>query len=177
MSDRDPRNLWVGAAVAFAVVAGLAARGLSVLRSDTEAAVESEAELVAGLQLTLRHTIGAEPRPDDTPPAVPLLEPAAEPAPSLPAGPDVVGTLQRVQGLGDATGVAFDSLRALRATTPGRQPFVVVGRGAPADVCTFLAGLEAAEPLLVIENGRVLPADAGRIAFELGISTFHEEAR
>lgn len=110
--------------------------------------------------------------------------PVAEPAPASPAGPrwqlangpDVVATLQLVQGLGDAGGMAFDGLTATRSGTAGKQTFRVSGRATPRRLCAFVAAVEAAERLIVVESGRILPADEAQVAFEIGLATWYAEA-
>ena len=94
----------------------------------------------------------------------------------LPDGPDVVATLQAVQQCGDATDVAFDSLIATRSETVGKQTFTATGRTAPERLCALVAALEAAERLIVVEGGRLSPADEARVAFELQLATWHRGA-
>ena len=105
-------------------------------------------------------------------------EPAAKPVANqrtwrLLTGADVVPTLQRLQQLGDAAGVTLDSQKALRATSEGKQPFALLGRGSPAQVCAFAAAIEQDPRLMVVETGRLLPLSDEHIAFEFGVATYH----
>jgi hypothetical protein len=86
---------------------------------------------------------------------------------------DVVVTLQVVQGLGDSAGVVFDSLKAVRGGTVGRQDFTVAGRGTPEQVCQLLASIERQERLLVVESGRIVPTGTPQVSFEFGIAVYH----
>ncbi len=78
------------------------------------------------------------------------------------------GTLK----LGDNTGVMFASAKASPSSTKGKQSYLVTGTGLPEQVCAFAAAVETSDRLLVIENGRLLPAVGDKIGFEFGISTF-----
>jgi hypothetical protein len=88
-------------------------------------------------------------------------------------GPDVPGTLQIVQTLGDAAGITLDSLKAAPSSTVGKQTFQIVARGTPRQVVTFLAGIEQHARLIVVESGKVVPASVDEIGFELGLATYH----
>lgn len=88
-------------------------------------------------------------------------------------GPDVTGTMQVIQALGDATGITFGTVKASQSNTAGKQSFQITGRGSPAQVCAFLVGIEKSPRLIVIENGRASPGGQASVAFELGLATFH----
>ncbi|HEB54618.1 MAG TPA: hypothetical protein ENI87_15320 [bacterium] len=88
------------------------------------------------------------------------------------AEPDVVGTLRDLNRLGSDAGITIDSQQALKTSDKGKQSYVVSGRGRPTQVCRFLAAIEKSERLLVVETGRVVPADAGEVAFEVGLATY-----
>ncbi|MFY9344414.1 MAG: hypothetical protein WAT39_18115 [Planctomycetota bacterium] len=108
-------------------------------------------------------------------PAAPAVETVPEPSRwRLLEGPDVAGTMQSLQGIGDATGVTFDGIKAAQSTTPGRQSFQLNLRGTPVQVCTFLAAVEQHERLLVIETGRVMPGGGEQLALEIGVATYHQ---
>ncbi|MBM4063093.1 MAG: hypothetical protein FJ265_18655 [Planctomycetes bacterium] len=89
-------------------------------------------------------------------------------------GPDVSGTLQVVQAVGDAAGIEFANVKAGQSNSPGKQSFLIAGHGAPEQVCAFLAGIEQHARLLVVESGRFLPGPANDVGFELGLATYHQ---
>jgi len=92
-------------------------------------------------------------------------------------GPGVVTTMQQVQKLGDATGIAFDGLKAMLSADNGKQAFVVTGHGEPSKVCSFMAAIEQDDRLMIIETGRLLPAGGGQMAFEFGLATYYAGAQ
>ena len=89
----------------------------------------------------------------------------------------MVATLQELQAIGERCGIAFDSQRALRSNRAGKQPFEIEGRATPEQLCQFVAEIERSERLMVIENGSVMPSSESHVAFELGLATYHGEAR
>lgn len=95
----------------------------------------------------------------------------------LHSGPEVVITMQTVQKLGDAAGVAFDGLKALRSADSGKQSFAIAGHGTPDDVCAFLASVEQNNRLMIVETGRMVPAGGDQVAFEFGLATYHAGGR
>jgi hypothetical protein len=112
--------------------------------------------------------------------AAAATEPAIAAPPATPArqwtlldGAEVASTLQILQALGDAAGVTVTTAKAPPSTTPGRQSFQLNGRGAPQQVCSFLAAIEQHERLIVVESGRLSPGAPGTIQFELGLATHH----
>ena len=103
----------------------------------------------------------------------PPSKPVPESRPKLLAGPDIVGSLQVIQRLGDDAGVTFERQQAEPQSEIGRQRFTVEGRGRPDQVCAFVAGVEQCERLLVVENGRLMPADDFELKFEIVLVTFY----
>lgn len=106
------------------------------------------------------------------------LQAVPEPVPgdskwSLLENADVSGTLQIVQGLGDAAGITIANAKAGQSATIGRQSFQISGTGTPAQVCTFIASVEGNARLIVVESGRFLPECSEEITFELGLATYH----
>ena len=91
----------------------------------------------------------------------------------LTSGPEVVATMQRLQQLGDANGVTLDGLKAMRSADHGRQSFSVAGHAPPRSVCALIAAIEQDDRLMIIETGRLLPADGEHIAFEFGVATYY----
>lgn len=87
--------------------------------------------------------------------------------------PDVAGTMQVLQSVGDATHVVFDRVKASQSSTAGKQSFQILGRGSAVEVCEFLAAIEQHERLIVIESGRLTPSGEEAIAFDLGLATYH----
>jgi len=102
---------------------------------------------------------------------------ASSPRWQLMRGPDVVGTLQALQQLGDDAGITFDSQTATRAANEGKQPFRIVGHGTPEQVCTFVAGVEEHDRLMIVETGRLMAGGEGEVAFEFGVATYHGGGR
>lgn len=86
---------------------------------------------------------------------------------------DVSATLQVLQAAGDQAGITFSSLKAVLATTPGKQSFQVVGRGQPSELCAWLRQIEQQDRVLVIESGRLTPSGTDSIGFEIGIALYH----
>lgn len=169
MTGIDTRKIATGATLAALLgLAGLAAAAHLGRRSGERALAELRQQVEALQQLASRS--------DPAPLAEPAPAPPAGPRWHLADGPDVVATLQLVQGLGDAAGITFDSLTATRSGTVGRQTFRVSGRATPRGLCAFVAAIEAAERLVVVETGRILPGDEARVAFELGLATCYAEA-
>lgn len=87
--------------------------------------------------------------------------------------PDVAGTMQAIQDVADAVGVALDEVKATPARVSGRQSFQLSGQGTPHQVCSLLAAFEQHDRLLVVESGGLQPGGAGRVHFELGVATYH----
>lgn len=98
----------------------------------------------------------------------------SEPAWRLSRSPEVVATLQRLQAMGDEAGVAFTKQDAVASERQGVQAFSVVGDGAPDAVAAFLVAVERCRQLVVIEGGTFRPGEAGRVGFELKLTTFFE---
>jgi len=92
---------------------------------------------------------------------------------SLLENADVTGTLQIVQGLGDAAGITFANVKAAQSSTAGQQSFQIAGSGTPAQICAFVASIEQHARLIVVENGRFLPSTGEQIGFDLGLATYH----
>ncbi len=90
--------------------------------------------------------------------------------------PDVASTMQVIQTLGDAAGITFDSVKAAQSNTVGKQSFQIAGRGSPEQVCDFVTRIEQDARLVVVEGGRLLPGGERRLAFELGLATYHAGA-
>ena len=80
---------------------------------------------------------------------------------------------RRVNELGVDARITFDVIKASASNTPGKQAFQVAGRGAPQNVCEFLAAVERNERLMIVESGRFTPGDEKEVAFELAIATYH----
>lgn len=106
---------------------------------------------------------------------------AAEPAPAAETKPmlqlereaDVPATLQSVQVLGDANGVALQSVKAGQSGTAEKQVYQITGTGSAQQLCGFLADLEQRTPLVIVETGRLQARAAGQIVVELGLATYH----
>jgi hypothetical protein len=153
----------VGTVLGLAAVQGVAAGVLALLRANVDAELRDTLAANAANRSSLAQA-----------PAAPLVEPRPAPAPfALLDAPDVAGTLQRLQAIGDGDGVTFDGVKAAPSTAGGRQPFQLTVRGTPRQVCSFLATLEQHDRLLVVESGRVAPAPGDTLAVELGVATFH----
>lgn len=178
MNPMEPKKLLlvvvVGVLVAVAGTAGLArmlrAGAERQLRADSERLVELQVELeeqTARAERASQATDGDGDGDGDASGGVPEDY-------VLTARADVVHTLQQLQALGDAAGIVIDGERALLATDAGRQPFVLTGSGSLRQLATFLAAIETHRDLMVVESGRLLPAGPDRVAFELGIATWHE---
>ncbi len=104
----------------------------------------------------------------------PVVE--TQPAPRqlrLPETNDVTGTMQLLEGLCDAAAVSVDALKAMPSNTAGKQPFQVVVRGTPQQVCVLLATIEQHERMLVIESGRVIPGGDEVLSIEFAVSAWH----
>jgi hypothetical protein len=99
--------------------------------------------------------------------------PVAAPTWELHPGPDVAATMQVLQELGDRAGIAVEDLRVLPSNLRGKNLYLLTGRGKPGPVCAFLAAAEAHLRLIVVENGRVIPAGDDQIGFEFGVATWH----
>jgi hypothetical protein len=140
-------------------LAGAAAFGRHCAEGRREQAVERLGEVRRELASATAQVVDAEPMP--------------APRWSLPEAVDVPGTMQAIQALGDQAGVTIVSVKAAAGSAAGQRSLQLGGRGRPTQVCTFLAAIEAQPSLLVVETGRVLPATADEIAFELGIGLFH----
>jgi hypothetical protein len=110
---------------------------------------------------------------------------AAQPTPTpvvrsniyLAAAADVAATMQTLQSLCDAAGVAVEQLQPSSGRTSSRQPFQLSGHGAPTAVAKLLVAIEANEQLILVDGGRFVPGPAGDLGFEFGIAIQHEEVR
>lgn len=147
------------AGVLQAGMAGVAFYGRRAAERDLSSEA-ARAESVAREIVAVRQA--QEQRPVESSPRWQLLD-----------GPDVPGTLQIVQSLGDAAGITLDSVKAAPSSTVGKQTFQIAARGSPRQVATFLASIEQHPRLIVVESGKVVPATATEIGFELGLATYH----
>lgn len=102
-------------------------------------------------------------------------EPGATPPTNiaLPAEVDVPATLQVVQAMGDANGVALQTVKAGQSGTAGKQTLQITGTGSSEQICGLLADIERGTPLLVVETGRLAAQPSGQVVVELGLATFH----
>lgn len=91
----------------------------------------------------------------------------------LPQDPEVTGTMQALELAALTAAVRYESVRALPATTAGRQSFQVAGTAGPTALAVLLAAIETDARLLVPEKVLVLP-DGEQLAFEVTVATFHE---
>jgi hypothetical protein len=159
-----PAHWRIGLPVAAALLAGLGA-GSAVWRELQDQVLLEERRVVDGLerQVELARRQASVPAG-----ALQQLQIAAQ--------PDVTGSLQALATIGAETGVQLGEARPLPAATPGRQSFRLAGRGTPAAVCGFLAGIEGAGRLFVLESGSIEPAAGDELAFDLAIATFHGRA-
>ena len=111
------------------------------------------------------------------PPVESTPEPTPEPRPDsklkLLDGPDIVGTLQIVQKMGDDAGINFEILHPQPPQVAGVQQFSIAGRGVPEQFCAFIASLEQCDRLIVVESGSLLPSGDFTIAFKLVLMTFY----
>ena len=163
MKRFDKRRVIASVVVAVFVVQVAAAGVAFIARSSAERdLVDGESRRVdLGVRIDMAES--AQSEPEQKPDSGFELEDA----------PDVSGTLQAIQGLGDAAGVELTGLRARKSTTDGKQTFQITGAAAPIDVCEFLARLEQHEELLIVETGRIHPGTDAAIIFDLGIATYH----
>lgn len=157
------RSIVATMVVALTVLQGAAAGLAWFLRQDANRELRTHLSTNEGLQRELAH---ARPAPSGE---------TRVPAPKwrLPEIPDVAGTMQVVQSIGDVAKVTFDDIKAVATNTIGKQPFSVVVRGTARQVTTFLAAIEQSSRLLVIENGRFLAGGDDGVVAELGIATYH----
>lgn len=162
MNERNRRFALIGI-VAAATLGQVGLAGVTlVTRLSTEREARAERRTTAEYAAQLASLQSGAASPKSVARHVTLL-----------ANPDVAGTLRVLQATGDTVGVTLTSVRSLPETTPGRQVFTITGRGAPEQVCAFLADVETNERLMVIETGKVAPGTAGEVLFELGLSTHH----
>ncbi len=151
---------------AVAIVAVVGQAVLAGAATFSRRAAERELERESGLTATYTAQLGHGGRAQTS---VAAVGPHAELLPSA----DVAGTLRVLQNLGDQYTVTLASVKAMPATTPGRQPFSITGRGSPTQLCAFLAGIEHHERLMVIESGKVSPGTGDDVSFEVALSTHH----
>ena len=163
MTRRKGREVVVGAIIALTLLQGSAAGVAWFLRDRGERDLTTLTARNAELLLQAERVV-----------PVPVEQPVATPSKwRMLDGPDVAGTMQIIQGLGDTAGVAFDNIKAAQSNTVGKQSFQIVGRGTAHQACLFLAAVEQHDRLLVVETGRVLPGGAEQIVFEVAIATYH----
>lgn len=163
MRSLDKKTVVVGLSVAIGLLlAGLAGVAYMTRSSSVDALAEqqSQLEMLCGQLESAGHQSAS------TPTSAPMRW-------QLHRGPEVVTTMQTVQKLGDAAGVAFDGLKALRSADSGKQSFSIAGHGTPVSVCAFLAAVEQNDRLMIVETGRLVPAGGDQVAFELGLATYH----
>lgn len=165
MSSGRGRRTTIAVALAALLPVATAAIAFQGRRSAEEKA-QSEQGRTAALELRQAELAALPPREVPKPTGF-RLAPAA----------DLAATLQTLQALCDGANVTVEQLQAIPGRAPGKQPFQLVGHGAPSAVATMLAGIERTEQLLIVESGRFLPAEGGRVAFDFGIAMYHEEAR
>jgi hypothetical protein len=163
MRSLDKKTVAVGLSVTIGLLlVGLAGVVYMTKSSTINALSEQESQL-----LMLREQLaGAGDQASFTPAA-------ANKRWELHSGPEVVLTMQAVQKLGDAAGVEFVGLKALRSADSGKQSFAIAGHGTPDDVCAFLASVEQNDRLMIVETGRMVPAGGDQVAFEFGLATYH----
>jgi dienelactone hydrolase len=167
--SRIDRRVLIGAAIVLAAVVQFAAAGIAWYgRGQAEAELEAERQRLSQLE---RQVAVMKPKLDTT---VPNVSTGAMQGPVLLACADVAATMQVIQGLGDAAGVAFDNITAAQSNTAGKQSFSIMGHGLPQQVCSFVAAIEQSPRLLVIETGRCMPGGGDQLAFELGLATYHQ---
>lgn len=150
--------------VALSALAQAAFAGIArLLRSGAEAELAQRDRENAELQF--QYVRAADPSMRTEVPAPARWQLASE--------ADVAGTMQLVQELADAAGVVVDDLKAAPGGGPGKQTFQFVGRGAPRNVCSFLAAVEQHDRLLVVESGRAAAASSTLLGVEVAIATYH----
>lgn len=163
MSRIVPKSL----SIAIVGIATLAQLGFAGVACWSRGAAEQErdAERATAADYAAQLT-GAERRAEGAP------EGRVPRAVLLPSA-DVAGTLRALQTLGDDAGITVVSAKASPSTTPGRQSFVITGRGTPDQLCAFVTGLEQSDRLMVIEGGKVTPGTETEVNFEMELSTHH----
>ena len=167
MSGVDPNKLiWLIASGVVAIAFGLAGVA-DALRGGSEEALREESDRLVKLQIELEERTAVASHSAN-------LASSDTQHRRLPKQAEVVRTLQELQRLGDAAGIVIDGVRAMRDSTPGRQPFVLTGHGSARELCTFVEAIEVHERLMIVETGRLLPSGDHRVAFELGVATYHE---
>jgi hypothetical protein len=168
--SRIDRRVLIGAAIVLAAVAQFAAAGIAWYgREQAEAELEAERQRLVELERQI-----AREQPQVGSSETPIVLAGAPQGPALLTGADVAATMQVLQGLGDAAGIAFDNITAAQSNTAGKQSFSIMGHGLPQQVCSFVAAIEQSPRLLVIETGRCMPGGGDQLAFELGLATYHQ---
>jgi hypothetical protein len=166
--SRQGRFVVAASVVLFVVQAGSAGTAFW-LRGQGQSAITASQARVAELQAEAER-------------ALPV--PAVEVAPAPTATPwqlhdtsDVTGSIEMLQGLCDGTGTTVEVIKALPATTPGKQAFQIALHGVPRNVVDLLTQIEQNQRLLVLESGRVTPAGDGMVALEFAIATWYRGGR
>ncbi|MBL8731236.1 MAG: hypothetical protein JNN13_02575 [Planctomycetes bacterium] len=164
MGIKDKR-VWIAIGVGLLTVAQIGLAGAAFfVRRQTDEHLATEQQRIADGEARLADVAVPEPVADVEAPSSrwQLLD-----------EPDVAGSMQVLQAVGDTTRVVFDRVKAAQSTTAGKQTFQIVGRGDAVAVCEFLAAIEQNERLIVIESGRLTPSGEDAIAFDLALATYH----
>ncbi|MBL8752905.1 MAG: hypothetical protein JNK15_06345 [Planctomycetes bacterium] len=158
------RGAFVVAAIATLFVLQAGGAGAAFwLRRDGDAALVVEQTRVGELQAEAERAVPA-----------PAVEVALPKSPwQLHDNNDVTGAIEMLQGLCDTTGTSVEGIKALSATTPGKQAFQLNLRGTPRQVANLLIELEQNPRLHVVESGRVAPGGTGLVAVDLAVAIWH----
>jgi len=166
MGTLDKNTVVVGASVVIGLVlAGMAGVTYSARASTIDALSEQQLHL----NMLQEQLASARSQPRPAPAPVPLQRRW-----QLGDGPEIVATMQAVQTLGDAVGVTFEGLKAMRSADNGKQSFSLSGYGTPSEVCAFVAAVEQDDRLMVVETGRLFAGGDDQVAFEIGLATYHQ---
>lgn len=154
-------------------VAGLvvvAAAGLRFLRLAAERDHDALAESVAAQELIAADLVPAAPAAETAPRAdAQMLQ--------LDSGPRVAETLETLHVLAESNGVVLSTCRPIKTTERGRVEFTATGGASGRCLCAFLAQVERHPRLFAIGQARFRPATLDRVAFDITITAFHEEAQ
>ncbi len=164
MKTMEKRRVVAGVVIAVAVLQVGFAAVVRWQRASAEAALQAAGDRLLDLEDEL-----------ETARTAPVVENVPEPSPwQLTVAADVPGTLRTIQQLGDEHGVELVQLKANASSAAEKQTYRTVGIAEPTALCEFIASIETATDLVVVETGRILPDGPGTVGFELGLATYHE---
>ena len=93
----------------------------------------------------------------------------------LPDGADIPGTLRDIEQLAVGHQIELTTLEMTSATSMGSRSFVIRGRSSPTALCDLLAGIEAHQRLMILDEGVVQAATNELVQFGFTVTTYQSQ--